>query len=118
MQWMGTSNYEYVGGKVPEYFSLLDEGPEDKAQELFWKLQPARAQRLAEQATFSGANFIHRYLWKYQAWLNGYNGGPVRQPAMKINDGQMRRIRESLVKSGLEPETADFSEFFVGRNPA
>ena len=66
-----------------------------------------RAQRLAEQATFSGANFIHRYLWKYKAWLNGYNGGPVRQPAMKINDGQMRRIRESLVKSGMEPEMAE-----------
>jgi 4-hydroxy-tetrahydrodipicolinate synthase len=119
MQWMGTSNYEYVGGKVPEYFALLsDEGASDQAMELFWKLQPARAARLAEHGTFSGANFIHRYLWKYQAWLNGYNGGPIRQPAMKINDGQMRRIRDSLVRAGLEPESADFSEFFIGRHPA
>jgi hypothetical protein len=30
----------------------------------------------------------------------------------------MRRIRDSLVRSGLEPESADFSEFFVGRHPA
>jgi 4-hydroxy-tetrahydrodipicolinate synthase len=119
MQWMGTRNYEYVGGKVPEYFAMLsDEGASDQAMELYWKLQPARAARLAEHGTFGGANFIHRYLWKFQAWLNGYNGGPIRQPAMKLNDGQMRRIRDSLTRSGLEPEMADFSEFFVGRNPA
>ena len=117
MQWMGTSNYEYWGGKVPEYFALLQEGPQERAMEMFWQIEPARAARMAEQATFGGANFIHRYLWKYQAWLNGYNGGPIRQPAMKLNDGQMRRVRDALVRSGLEPDTADFSEFFVGRNP-
>jgi dihydrodipicolinate synthase/N-acetylneuraminate lyase len=117
MQWMGTSNYEWWGGKVPEYFAHLHDGDYDRAMEIYWQIQPARAARMAEQATFAGANFIHRYLWKYQAWLNGYNGGPLRQPAMKLADAQMRRLREALQRSGLQPETAEFGECFVGRNP-
>jgi len=117
MQWMGTSNYEYWGGKVPEYFALLHEGPQDKAMQVYWQIQPARTQRMAEQAASAGANFIHRYMWKYQAWLNGFNGGPMRQPVMKLTDGQMRRLRDALTRSGLEPEKAEVSDFFVGRNP-
>ena len=108
---MGTSNYEWWGGKIPEYFAHLHDGDYDRAMELYWQIQPARAARAAEQATFGGANFIHRYLWKYQAWLQGYNGGPLRQPAMKLADAQMRRLREALQRSGYQPETADFAEF-------
>lgn len=117
-QWMGTSNYEYFGAAVPQYFKLLGEGQYDRAMKIYWQIQPARAARFAEQATFGGANFIHRYLWKYQAWLTGYNGGPVRQPVMKLNDGQMRRMRDALVRSGLEPAQDEPARFFVGRNPA
>lgn len=117
-QWMGTSNYEYFGAAVPQYFKLLREGQYDHAMKIYWQIQPARAARFAEQATFGGANFIHRYLWKYQAWLIGYNGGPVRQPVMKLNDGQMRRMRDALVRSGLEPAQDEPARFFVGRNPA
>ncbi|HEY3302667.1 MAG TPA: dihydrodipicolinate synthase family protein [Candidatus Binatia bacterium] len=117
-QWMGTSNYEYFGGAVPNYFKLLREGQYERAMKIYWQIQPARNARLAEQATFSGANFIHRYLWKYQAWLNGYNGGPLRQPAMKLNDGQMRRVRDALTRSGLEPTQEGPAEFYAGRNPA
>ncbi|MDE0058774.1 MAG: dihydrodipicolinate synthase family protein, partial [Defluviicoccus sp.] len=59
----------------------------------------------------------HRYLWKYQAWLHGYAGGPMRQPIMKLNDAQMRQVREGLVRAGFEPEDAPFSEFYRGRYP-
>lgn len=117
-QWMGTSNYEYFGGSVPQYFKLLREGQYERAMKIYWQIQPARNARVSEQATFSGANFIHRYLWKYQAWLHGYNGGPLRQPVMKLNGGQMRRLREALLRSGLEPTKEDPAEFYVGRNPA
>jgi 4-hydroxy-tetrahydrodipicolinate synthase len=117
-QWMGTSNYEYFGGTIPQYFKMLRNGEYDRAMKIYWQIQPARAARMGEQASFGGANFIHRYLWKYQAWLNGYNGGPLRQPVMKLNDGQMRRMRDALTRSGLEPAKDDFSAFFVGRNPA
>jgi len=76
MQFMGTSNYEYWGPAVPKIFDLLTGGRFDEAMALYWKINPARQARLQVQSTVAGANFIHRYLWKYQAWLQGYNGGP------------------------------------------
>lgn len=116
-QWMGTSNYEYWGGAVPEYFALLQKGEFERAMEIYWRINPARQARVAIQATFGGANFIHRYLWKYQGWLHGYNGGPLRQPAMKMNDAQMRNVREPLVRSGFELRDEDAVEYYRGRNP-
>lgn len=116
-QWMGTSNYEYWGGAVPEYFKLLLEGKSERAMEIYWRINPARQARVAIQATFAGANFIHRYLWKYQGWLHGYNGGVMRQPVMKLNDSQMRTVREPLLKSGFKIADEDALDFYRGRNP-
>ncbi len=129
-QWMGTSNYEYWGGAVPQYFGQLLEAASaratgadkasalfEKAMETYWRINPARQARVQIQATFAGAQFIHRYLWKYQGWLHGYNGGPMRQPVMKLNDNQMRAVREPLVRSGFDVEEGDSSAFFRGRNP-
>jgi dihydrodipicolinate synthase/N-acetylneuraminate lyase len=118
MQWMGTSNFEYWGGAVPEYFGLLLKGEYEKAMEIYWRINPARQARVAIQASFAGANFIHRYLWKYQAWLQGYNGGPMRQPVMKLNDTQMRNVRDPLLRSGFKIAEESPAEFFAGRHPA
>jgi len=117
-QWMGTSNYEYWGGAVPEYFGLLRQGEFDRAMEIYWRINPARQTRVSLQATFAGANFIHRYLWKYQAWLQGYNGGPMRQPVMKLNDTQMRTARDGLVRSGMRIDEAGAEAFYAGRTSA
>lgn len=118
MQWVGTSNYEYYAGAIPRMFDALKHGRREEALEIYWQIQPARVMRGTLQAEFGGANFIHRYLWKYQGWLNGYNGGPLRQPAMKLSDGQMRRAAEGLVKSGLlEEAPVGFASFFDSRNP-
>jgi len=116
-QWMGTSNYEYWGGAVPEYFGLLLAGKFQAAMEIYWRINPARQARVAIQQTFAGANFIHRYLWKYQGWLHGYNGGPMRQPVMKLGDSQMRAVREPLAKSGFKLAEEDAIAFYHGRNP-
>lgn len=115
MQWMGTSNFEWWGGAIPQYFKLLQDGQFDKAMEIYWKINPARQARVAIQGTFGGANFIHRYLWKYQAWLQGYNGGPMRQPIMKLSDAQMRTMREALIRSGYDIPDEPAAKFFVGR---
>jgi 4-hydroxy-tetrahydrodipicolinate synthase len=116
MQWVGTSNYEYYGSAVPTMFDLLRKGDRAAALDLYWKIQPARVMRASLQADFGGANFIHRYLWKYQGWLNGYNGGPLRQPTMKLADGQMRRAAEGLIKSGIiDRQPEDLGEYFQGR---
>ena len=115
MQWMGTSNYEYYGSYVPRLLELLRGGDTRQAMEEYWRIQPARYARSATSS--GGANLVHRYLWKFQAWLNGYNGGPVRQPAMKLSESQMRTSAEGLRKVGIVPADEPFAEFFSGRNP-
>ncbi len=117
MQFMGTSNYEYWGPAIPQIFNMLVAGEFEQAMELYWKINPARQARVQAQATFAGANFIHRYMWKYQAWLQGYNGGPMRQPIMKVNDAQMRLVRDGLMRSGYELKDEDARAFYAGRNP-
>lgn len=117
MQWMGTSNYEYYGDVVPRMFDLLRTGDREDAMALYWQIDPARQARAREMAAVGPSNFVHRYLWKYQAWLQGYNGGPLRQPAAKLNDGQMNRVTAGLRASGFEPGSTDPALFYTGRNP-
>jgi len=117
-QWMGTSNYEYWGGAVPEYFDLLLKGESEKAMEIYWRINPARQARVAIQATNAGSNVIHRNLWKYQGWLHGYNGGPLRQPVMKLNESQMRAVRDPLLRCGFEVAEDDASAYYLGRHPS
>lgn len=114
-QWMGTSNYEFWGGAVPEYFQLLHDGKFEEAMAIYWRIQPARNARVAIQATVAGANFIHRSLWKYQQWLQGYNGGRMRQPVAKLVDSQMKAMRDSLRASGFDIAEEGAQAFYDGR---
>jgi dihydrodipicolinate synthase/N-acetylneuraminate lyase len=120
MQWMGTSNFEYFGSTVPRYFAALQKGDWKSGMELYWKMHPARVARLSDMQTFAGAYFIHRPSWKYQGWLNGFNGGPLRMPVMRLSDGGTRRLRDAAVRSKLIPEseTGGLDEYYMGRNPA
>ncbi len=118
MQWMGTSYYNYFGDRVPRYFRLMREEQWDEAMEVYWALQPCREAYQALRGTVAGASLVHRLAWKYMEWLNGFNGGPIRMPHMRLNGGQMRLLRDGAVQSGLQV-TADADDlFFVGRNPA
>lgn len=115
--WVGTSNYEYYGNSIPTILDHLNQGRRAEALDLYWKLQPARQVRTSLNGQMEGANFLHRYLSKYQAWLQGYNGGPLRAPAMKLTDAQMFRVADGLVRSGLIDKVPnDFGDFFIGRN--
>lgn len=117
MPFMGTSNYEYYGGAIPEIFALIQRGEHDAAMAKYWALHPARVANGAAMAVLAGSNFLHRMLWKYQGWLQGFNGGPLRAPTMRLTDRQMKGLRGGLVAAGLPcTESAD-AEFFVGRNP-
>lgn len=117
IQWMGTSNYEMYGPVPPKMFNHLQEKRYDEVFETFWKLHPARTAYQGVMGTAGGANFVHRMVWKYLAWLNGFNGGPLRQPTMKINFKQMQALRQGLIKAGIEVTENDDSQFFIGRNP-
>jgi 4-hydroxy-tetrahydrodipicolinate synthase len=114
VQWIGTSAYESFGDRVPRWMQLLRDGKWDEAMELFWSYQSAREAKGAFHATFGGANLIHRNGWKYLSWLQGYNGGLLRMPQMRLLPNQMRGLRAGLEASGYDlPE--DDNGFYAGR---
>ncbi len=117
MQWMGTSGYEYFADCVPTWFRLLREGQFEEGMALFWRLQPARLARGRLHQSIAGAKLIHRTAWKYMGWLNGMAGGPLRMPTMRLDDAQMKSLRDGLVRSGIQPTKDPDSAFFVGRFP-
>jgi 4-hydroxy-tetrahydrodipicolinate synthase len=116
-QWSGTSGYEIFGAELPALFKLLREGKHDEAMENYWRIDPVRQLRTQLSAYMSGAHFINRSLWKYWAWLNGYNGGPLRQPVNKVGDREMCQSREAMLRAGFKLKDESFADYFVGRNP-
>ena len=118
IEFSATSNAEYLGPVVPQMFDLLQRRDFDAATALYWRVHPARKSNQLASAATVGMGLINRMLWKYQAWLQGYNGGPLRQPAMRVSDEFMSRLRQGLLKSGLEPTPLQDHEFFTGRHPA
>jgi 4-hydroxy-tetrahydrodipicolinate synthase len=120
IQVSATSDHEYYGSMLPHVYKLLQAGNFDEATRLYWQLQPARRARSSAHEKLSGGFFINRMAWKFQAWLQGYNGGPLRQPTMRIHDSQMNALRAGLAASKILPESASRDsnrDFFVGRNP-
>jgi 4-hydroxy-tetrahydrodipicolinate synthase len=112
-----TSDHEYFGSSIPDVFRLLQTGSFDEATELYWRIHPARRAKNGLAAQLNGGAFINRQAWKFQAWLQGYNGGPLRQPTQRIHDPQMNALRKGLVDSGLNPTELPNADFFVGRHP-
>jgi 4-hydroxy-tetrahydrodipicolinate synthase len=119
MQWCGTSNYELFRDQVPQMFNLMRGGKFEEAMAAWWKLHPLRMAHAALQAThMPGTKLIHRTYWKYQGWLHGFNGGPLRYPTQKLVDGHMTTLRAAMKRAGFEPASDPDEAFFVGRNPA
>ncbi|HVN61721.1 MAG TPA: dihydrodipicolinate synthase family protein [Gaiellaceae bacterium] len=118
IQYSGTSNADYFGDAVPRMFDLARSGDVDAAMELYWQIHPAREANARVGQITQTTGFINRMQWKFQGWLNGMNGGPLRRPTMKVSDATMATLRKGLVESGLPCETAPNREFFVGRNPS
>lgn len=114
--WIGTSGYEAFGDRVPRMFAALHDGRWDDAMELFWGYQPGREAKGAFHASFHGANLIHRVGWKYLGWLQGFNGGLLRMPQMRLNPGQRKALRAGLAASGFDIP-ADDDGFVEGRHP-
>lgn len=113
---IATSNTEYYGDTAPRMLELSRAGKTDEAMDLLWKIAPAwRANGTV--APLPHAHSVNRAAWKYQAWLAGFNGGPMRTPATRLHAGEMGAFRKALVASDL-PVTEDGDEmYFIGRNP-
>jgi 4-hydroxy-tetrahydrodipicolinate synthase len=119
LQFSGTSNTHWMSDWYPATFELARNGRWEEAMERYWQVQPARlAAGAAAQSYAGGTGVLNRTHWKYQEWLAGYNGGPLRAPAMRIPDRIMKSLRAGLEASGLPVNPDPDSEFMVGRNPA
>lgn len=117
MPWMGTSNYEYFGDRVPRIHHLAhDPATYEEAMGLYWSIHPARAASatLMKEAN-GGTSFVHRLLWKYQGWLQGFNGGAVRSPHTRLHDRQMNLLRSAARAAGMSITDDPDAEFFKGR---
>lgn len=120
MRFMGTSNYECMAGEVPRYFEMLQD-PErfSEAMEVYWRLAPARRANAAIGGSIAHATqLVPRVIWKYQGWLVGFNGGPIRQPHVRITTPQMTALRSAAEAAGLKVHGDDDAAFFTGRNPS
>jgi 4-hydroxy-tetrahydrodipicolinate synthase len=116
MQLIATSNTEYFGDCIPRMMSLIADGKVGEAMEIFWRIDPARRADRGIGA-IGGANMVHRMAWKYEAWLNGFSGGPLRQPTARLVSTQMSSLRKGLVESSIPVTEDDDPSFFVGRFP-
>lgn len=112
--WFGTSGYEALGGRPVDVFNAAHAGDFDRAMEVFWSCAPARAAKGQFHATFGGANLIHRVGWKYLGWLQGFNGGLLRMPQMRLLPAQMKALRAGVVAAGFEVPKDD-AAFYAGR---
>ena len=120
MRFMGTSNYEAMAGEVPRMLGLLsDPQTWDEGMDLYWRMTPVRKANASMLGPIVSATaLVPRSHWKYQGWLVGYNGGPLRHPQARPSAAQMRQMRDAAVAAGL-PVTEDPDElFWVGRTTA
>jgi 4-hydroxy-tetrahydrodipicolinate synthase len=117
VRWFGTSGYESAGDRPPRVLKATSEGRWDEAMEIFWSYNPGREAKGQFHASFHGAHLIHRVGWKYLGWLQGFNGGLLRMPQMRLQPGQMKALRAGYVASGFDLP-ADDDGFYAGRNPA
>lgn len=115
----GTSNTQWMSDYYPTVFNLARNGQWVEAMEKFWSVMPARNANNAVGAGYMPAiQTLNRTSWKYQDWLAGFNGGPLRKPMTRLPDRWMPMLRNGLKAAGL-PCTDDPDEaFLVGRNPA
>ena len=72
---------------------------------------------IAQSVPVSSNGLINRVIWKYQSWLQGYNGGPFPHPTPRIYARDMLALRQGLKSAGLNPTSDLDAAFFVGRNP-
>jgi dihydrodipicolinate synthase/N-acetylneuraminate lyase len=118
LQFSGTSNTQWMGDYYPRAFELARTGRFEEAMKMYWKVNPARqANTAASAASAPAIGALNRTQWKYQDWLAGFNGGPLRAPSLRIPDRFMKSLRQALVASGCEVTSDPDSAFIAGRHP-
>lgn len=111
----GTNYTAYYGPVMPKIFKLIQAGEYDAATQLWYKIDPARKAFAGLPMAPNG--LLNRMAWKYQGWLQGYNGGPLPHPTQRIYQRDMASLRKGQEVAGLNPTSDPDEAFFVGRHP-
>lgn len=112
----GTNFSAYYGPWLPRIHELIQQKNFDEATQLWYKLDPAR--KAFGSVPIASNGLINRMMWKYQSWLQGYNGGPIPHPTPRVYSRDMIALRRGLEVAGLNPTRDPDEAFFAGRNPA
>ncbi|MFV0645734.1 MAG: dihydrodipicolinate synthase family protein [Sphingomonadaceae bacterium] len=112
----GTNYSAFFGPTIPHAHKLMREGRYDEVTEIFYQIDPMR--KAVGTLGFGGHGLSNRLLWKYQSWLQGYNGGPIRHPTARVYAKDMALLRSATAAAGLNPTSSPDEDFFIGRNPA
>jgi 4-hydroxy-tetrahydrodipicolinate synthase len=111
----GTNYSAYYGPLLPRIHKLIRAGEYDEATQLWYQMDPAR--KAFASLPIAANGLLNRMLWKYQAWLQGYNGGPMPHPTQRVYQRDMTVLRKGLEAAGLNPASDPDEAFFVGRHP-
>ena len=112
----GTNFSAFFGPILPRIFTMIRDGRYDEATAEFHRIDPAR--KAFASVPQAGSGLINRMLWKYEGWLQGYNGGPLRHPTARVYQRDMLALRRGQQAAGMNPTEDPDEAFFVGRNPA
>lgn len=112
----GTNFSAYYGPVLPRVHALIQAGRFDEASAEFYRIDPAR--KAFAGVPQAGNGLINRMMWKYEGWLQGYNGGPLRHPTARVYQRDMVALRRGQEAAGLHPTADADALFFIGRNPA
>lgn len=112
----GTNYSAYYGPWLPKVHKLIQAGDYEAATSIFYQLDPAR--KAFGATPQAGGGLINRTLWKYESWLQGYNGGPLRHPTGRVSSRDMQLLRRGQEAARINPTSDPDEAFFVGRNPA
>jgi len=112
----GTNFAAYYGPTLPRIHKLIQQSNYAEATRIWYQIDPAR--KAFGSVTVASNGLINRMMWKYQSWLQGYNGGPLPHPTARVYARDMIALRRGLQQAGLNPTSDPDEAFFVGRNPA
>ncbi len=117
-QWFGGGSWEMWQSPdkpyVVDYHRAVMAGDADRARSLYWQLSRGNAIVMGSIARGGDAGMYHWPFGKYIGWSVGGNGGPMREPAMRLMTPMTMSRKAQLRAIGIEPREPD-DEFRVGR---
>ena len=111
----GTNYSAYYGPWLPRMHKMLREKRLDEVTQAWYRIDPAR--KAMNSVPVASNGLINRMIWKYQAWLQGYNGGPIPHPTPRLYQRDMVALRRGLEAAGFETTADPDTAFFTGRHP-